>query len=41
VIDLYTWFTPNVRRWYLEILDRPATRRGWNVPENEQEIPMP
>lgn len=32
---------PNVRRWYLEILDRPATRRGWNVPENEQEIPMP
>lgn len=32
---------PNVRRWYLEILDRPATRRGWNVPQNEQEIPMP
>ena len=32
---------PNVRRWYLEILDRPATRRGWNVPENEQAIPMP
>ena len=32
---------PNVRRWYLEILDRPATRRGWNVPENEQQIPMP
>ena len=31
----------NVKRWYLEILDRPATRRGWNVPENEQEIPMP
>ncbi len=32
---------PNVRRWFLEVLDRPATRRGWNVPENEQEIPMP
>ena len=32
---------PNVRRWFLEILDRPATRKGWNVPENEQEIPMP
>lgn len=32
---------PNVRRWYLEIVDRPATRKGWNVPENEQEIPMP
>ena len=32
---------PNVRRWYLEVLDRPATQRGWNVPENEQKIPMP
>ena len=32
---------PNVCRWYLEILDRPATRRGWNVPESEQQIPMP
>jgi GST-like protein len=32
---------PNVKRWYLEILDRPATRAGWNVPENEQEIPLP
>ena len=32
---------PNVRRWYLEILERPATRKGWNVPESEQEIPLP
>tara|TARA_B100000686_G_scaffold349805_1_gene444074 strand:+ start:2590 stop:3171 length:582 start_codon:yes stop_codon:yes gene_type:complete len=32
---------PNVCRWYMEILDRPATRKGWNVPENEQEIPIP
>ena len=31
----------NVRRWYLEILDRPATRRGRNVPKNDQKIPMP
>ena len=31
----------NVRRWYLEVLDRPATRRGWNVPESDQKIPMP
>ena len=31
----------NVRRWYLEVLDRPATRRGWNVPESDQEIPIP
>ena len=32
---------PNVRRWYLEVLERPATRKGWNVPESEQEIPLP
>tara|TARA_R110002051_G_scaffold67967_3_gene122645 strand:+ start:60 stop:692 length:633 start_codon:yes stop_codon:yes gene_type:complete len=32
---------PNVRRWYLEIVERPATRKGWNVHENDQEIPMP
>ena len=32
---------PNVRRWYLEAVDRPATKRGWNVPENDQQIPMP
>ncbi|MEL0114169.1 MAG: glutathione S-transferase N-terminal domain-containing protein [Rickettsiales bacterium] len=32
---------PNVKRWSLEILNRPATRAGWNVPENEQEIPLP
>jgi GST-like protein len=32
---------PNVRRWYMEIVDRPATKKGWNVPENDQQIPMP
>ena len=32
---------PNVRRWYLDIVERPATRKAWNVPANEQEIPMP
>jgi GSH-dependent disulfide-bond oxidoreductase len=32
---------PNVRRWYLDIVERPATRKAWNVPENDQEIPMP
>ena len=32
---------PNVRRWYLETVERPATKRGWNVPENDQQIPMP
>jgi len=32
---------PNVRRWYLAVVARPAVVRGWNVPENEQPIPMP
>ncbi len=32
---------PNVARWYKTIAARPATQRGWNVPETEQKIPMP
>ncbi|XSG81164.1 MAG: glutathione S-transferase N-terminal domain-containing protein [Methyloligella sp. ZOD6] len=32
---------PNVVRWYREIAKRPAVRRGWHVPEREDEIPMP
>ncbi len=32
---------PNVRRWYMTILDRPATKRAWNVPENDQPLPVP
>lgn len=32
---------PNVRRWYMTILERPATRRAWNVPENDQPLPIP
>ena len=31
----------NVKRWYKEILVRPAVRRAWNVPENEQPLPNP
>ncbi|MDP7624130.1 MAG: glutathione S-transferase family protein [Rhodospirillales bacterium] len=31
----------NVKRWYLEINERPAVIRGWNVPENDQPMPMP
>ena len=31
---------PNVRRWYVGIADRPAVRRGYSVP-TEQDIPMP
>ena len=31
----------NVKRWYLNIADRPAVKRGWKVPENDQPMPMP
>ena len=32
---------PNLRRWYLAIADRPAVQRGWNVPFEAGEIPLP
>lgn len=32
---------PNVRRWYLELADRPAFRRGYAVPDASAEIPLP
>jgi GST-like protein len=32
---------PNVRRWYMTILERPAAKRAWNVPENDQPLPVP
>ncbi len=32
---------PNLRRWYLAIADRPAVQRGWNVPFETGEIPLP
>ncbi len=38
-IDLNDY--PHVRRWYVAIAERPAVQRGWRVPENDQEIPMP
>ncbi|RAH99381.1 glutathione S-transferase [Acuticoccus sediminis] len=31
---------PNVRRWYLELADRPAVQRGYSVP-TQQDIPLP
>jgi GST-like protein len=31
----------NVKRWYLEVKERPAVIRGRNVPENDQPMPMP
>lgn len=32
---------PNVKRWYLSIAARPAVQRGYMVPSDAQEIPMP
>lgn len=32
---------PNVRRWYLEIAERPAVRRGYDVPQRGFGIPVP
>ena len=38
-VDLNDW--PNVKRWFLNLAARPAVQRGWNVPENEQPLPLP
>ena len=38
-IDLNEY--PNVKRWYLNIKERPAVIRGWSVPDNDQPMPMP
>jgi GST-like protein len=46
-ISRYPWQTmdlndyPNVKRWYLDIVARPAVQRGFHVPKKVQEIPMP
>jgi GST-like protein len=31
----------NVKRWYTAIAQRPATQRGYKVPKDVGEIPMP
>ena len=32
---------PNVRRWYTTIANRPAVQRGYKIPKDVGEIPMP
>jgi GSH-dependent disulfide-bond oxidoreductase len=32
---------PHVKRWYVEIANRPAVQRGYHVPVKQPEIPMP
>ncbi len=32
---------PNVKRWYLEIAQRPAVQRGYKVPKDAGDVPMP
>lgn len=32
---------PNVRDWYLTIAERPAVQRGYQVPKDTGDIPMP
>ena len=32
---------PNVKRWYLTALDRPAVQRGYQVPKDTGPIPTP
>jgi GST-like protein len=32
---------PNVKRWYLEIAERPAVQRGYHVPHFVNDIPLP
>ena len=38
-VDLNTF--PNVKRWYTTIAKRPAVQKGYKVPKDVGEIPMP
>ncbi|MEM9725672.1 MAG: glutathione S-transferase N-terminal domain-containing protein [Pseudomonadota bacterium] len=38
-VDLKAY--PNVKRWYLELRERPAVRRGYHVPREVGDIPAP
>ena len=46
-VSRYEWQTvdlnqyPNVKRWYVAIAGRPAVQKGYHVPKQVQDIPMP
>ena len=46
-VSRYEWQTvdlnayPNVKRWYKVIAKRPTVQRGYKVPKDVGEIPMP
>ena len=46
-VGRFDWQTINlndyehVKRWYLQIKERPAVIKGWNIPKNDQPMPMP
>ena len=46
-ISRFEWQTidmnqyPNVKRWYLAIAGRPAVQKGYKVPKDVGEVPMP
>ncbi|HAK53806.1 MAG TPA: glutathione S-transferase [Gammaproteobacteria bacterium] len=39
IIDLNDY--PNVKRWYIDIAERPAVQRGYDVPTHVNDIPIP
>ena len=32
---------PNLKRWYLQIAERPAVQRGYDIPKKAEDIPIP
>src|SRR5918999_1481814 len=46
-VSRYEWQTvdlnkyPNVKRWYLAIANRPAVQKGYKVPKDVGEVPIP
>ena len=46
-VSRYEWQTvdlkqyPNVLRWYLDIAKKPATQKGYKVPKDVGDVPIP